>query len=79
MVGDAVLTPFGEYLEVVEVKGAGDVAEALVEKAIRERKPNLIRHSMMENCVHFGDTTGREKRNHERYKARHMKPQETTV
>lgn len=69
--GDWLRTPWGELRLVVSVVGAGDLIEAIVERDIALRTPNFMRHSITATCALFGgQTTGREKRNHERFQER---------
>lgn len=70
-VGDYVRTPFGEIRQIVSIVNAGDLIEAIVERDIREvRAPNFMRDSIAGICVLWGDTTGRERRNRQRYLAK---------
>ena len=67
--GDLILAPDGELLEVVSVVNAGDLIEAIGSQVVDA--PNYQRDSIAGMCVLFsGGTTGREKRNRERYLAR---------
>lgn len=49
---------------------AGDLAEALCERSIRLNAPNFMRNSIAGTCALYGGTTGREKRDRERFVAR---------
>jgi len=67
--GDWIRTPCGELLEVVSITNAGDLIEAIGSQFIHA--PNYQRDSIAGLCVLFSSgTTGREKRNRERYLAR---------
>ncbi len=68
--GDVIRTPWGEERIVVSVIGAGDLIEAIVERDILLHAPNFLRDSIAGTCALHGSTTGREKRNHDRWKAK---------
>ena len=72
--GDLILVD-GELRELVSATSAGDFIEAKCEKEIREYKgePLLTRHSITAICALAGDTTGRERRNMERARAKAAK------
>ena len=69
-VGDVLRLPSGELREVVAVIGAGDLIEMIVERDIALHAPNFLRDSIAGTCALHGSTTGREKRNHDRWKAK---------
>lgn len=80
--GDVLKTPWGQWLEVVSVVGAGDVIEAVVERSITAWRttPNYNRDSAAAMCVMFsGQTTGREKRRMDRARERMRKPVRVVV
>lgn len=69
-VGDVIVTGWGEYRTVVAIINAGDLIEAIAEQSITMRAPNFRRDSISGVCVLFGQTSGREKRDFQRWRAR---------
>lgn len=71
----------GRLVQVESVTSAHDVIEAQVEQSIRDYKatPHFTRDSIAGRCLLFGETSGREKRDHERLKARRAKEKLTHV
>ena len=69
--GECLRTPWGEVREVITVICAGDLIESVVERQIALRAPNFMRHSIAATCALYStSTTGREKRKHERFRAK---------
>ena len=67
--GDCVRTRHGDIVEIVSITNAGDLIEAIGSQFVHA--PNYQRDSIAGLCVLFSSgTTGREKRNRERYLAR---------
>jgi hypothetical protein len=66
--GDCVRTRHGDIVEIVSITNAGDLIEAIGSQVVMA--PNYTRDSIAGMCVLWGSTTGREKRNRERYLAR---------
>jgi hypothetical protein len=75
--GDTFRTPWGEWRTIVSATSAGMWITAKVEQDIQDYHgtPNFMRDSIAGLCCLFApQTTGREKRNLERAKARNSKP-----
>ncbi len=75
-VGDCFRDPYGRVFELVSVQSAGLAIEATVAAQIADYKgtPIFTRDSIAGSCAMYGQTTGREKRNLERMKAKQQKP-----
>lgn len=69
-VGDVVVTGHGETLIVVSVIGAHELIAQQSERDRLNRAPNFWRDSIAGKCSLYGSTSGREKRNREREKAK---------
>lgn len=63
--GDRYLTEYGELREVVTITNANDL---LIE--MRKRQPRFNGASAAGLCSLYGETSRREKRDYERYKAK---------
>jgi hypothetical protein len=69
--GQVVLDANGEYVEVCDVIGAHELIAGLSEQHRTDRPSvNFFRDSMAARCVMFGVSTGRQKRDRERLKAK---------
>lgn len=76
--GDLIRTWWGECREVVSVVSAGDVVEAIVERQIALRTPNLLRDSITATCaLYSGATSGHEKQRIRQARARLNRPVRT--
>ena len=74
-VGDCFRDPYGQVFELVAVQSAGLAIEATVAAQIAEYKgtPIFTRDSIAGSCALWGQSSGREKRNHERWKAKQQR------
>jgi len=77
-VGQVVMTPTGELLEIVAIIGAHELIAGLSEQQRLDRTPNFLRDSIAARCAMWGSTSGREKRNQERAKAKLAKRKAVT-
>ena len=74
-VGQVVVTPDGEKREIVSIIGAHELIAAISEQHRDDRTPHFWINSSAGQCSLFGETSGREKRNLERAKAKQARRQ----